>query len=271
MLGRIKSKAFSALSNRRDSGVVRSLHKFSQFVDRAYRNEGSEFSVNGERRLLERLRGQHFKTALDVGANVGAWSQAALDLWSECTVHAFEVAPETARSFEAKLRVHPRSGSLHIHPIGLSDKSGSMEMYYFPDDPELTCAAPRHEGKVAVPFTAQVTTIAEFCRSENVEQIDFLKIDVEGAEYKVLMGARDMIEAQKISCIQFEYGAFSTESRFLLKDYFEMLGGIYHLGKIYPQYVDFTEYSWEMEDFRFCNYVAVLRARPGLRSVLGKA
>jgi FkbM family methyltransferase len=40
----------------------------------------------------------------------------------------------------------------------------------------------------------------------NLEHIDYLKIDTEGAEYKILLGAKKLLEEKRISFIQFEYG-----------------------------------------------------------------
>lgn len=40
----------------------------------------------------------------------------------------------------------------------------------------------------------------------NLNHIDYLKIDTEGAEYKILCGCENLLKNKKISFIQFEYG-----------------------------------------------------------------
>jgi FkbM family methyltransferase len=45
--------------------------------------------------------------------------------------------------------------------------------------------------------TATTTTIDTVCRERAIERIDFLKLDVEGAELRTLRGARQMIEASR--------------------------------------------------------------------------
>ena len=40
----------------------------------------------------------------------------------------------------------------------------------------------------------------------SLNKIDYLKVDTEGAEYKILCGAKDLLEQKKITFIQFEYG-----------------------------------------------------------------
>jgi hypothetical protein len=67
-----------------------------------------------------------------------------------------------------------------------------------------------------------------------------------------------MLQGKKIRAIQFEYGVLNLESKFLLKDYFNLLTDYgYTLGKIYPNHVDFSAYSWEKENFIGPNYIAI--------------
>lgn len=50
------------------------------------------------------------------------------------------------------------------------------------------------------------TTIDSYCQKYGITKIDLLKIDVEGAEYQVLLGAREMLEKKRIRCCVFEFG-----------------------------------------------------------------
>jgi hypothetical protein len=118
-------------------------------------------------------------------------------------------------------------------------------------------------------MTAPVTTLRSLCEQHAPDAIDFLKIDVEGAEHRVLEGAAETLARRRIKVLQFEYGAFSIDTRFLLKDFFAVLGGQFCIGKIYPTYVDFGDYDWRCEDFRFANYLCISRDHPELRRLLG--
>ena len=103
----------------------------------------------------------------------------------------------------------------------------------------------------------------DFCCENGIEHIDFLKMDVEGAEFKVLAGLDRMLSDQRVDIIQFEYGLKSVVTRFLLKDYYELFTSRgYVVGKLYPNGVYFKDYHVTDEDFMGPNYVAVLnRAR----------
>jgi len=49
-------------------------------------------------------------------------------------------------------------------------------------------------------------TVDDYCQEHRIDRIDLLKIDVEGAEYQVLCGARRMLAERRIACCLFEFG-----------------------------------------------------------------
>ncbi len=58
--------------------------------------------------MLETLRGQSIKMVIDVGANAGAWSLMAAELFPEATLYALEVVPDTAATLRANAARQPR-------------------------------------------------------------------------------------------------------------------------------------------------------------------
>jgi FkbM family methyltransferase len=266
--GQVKDALRRSIARHRRSSLVTAIHNAAAFVESAWHNEGVDFETNGERFVLERLRMADFKVALDVGANVGHWTKTALALWPRCHIHAVEIAPKTFADLEANSRTWPGADRAHLHQFGLSETAGSLAMYDYPDRRELTSDTPRHDGLTIVPFEAQVTTLDQFCADQRIDHIDYLKIDVEGAEHRVLKGASALLQANRIECIQFEYGAFSIDTRVMLQDYFGWLGQSHAIGKIFPNHVAFTDYDWTMESFRFSNYLCVSRQRADLQRLV---
>ena len=49
----------------------------------------------------------------------------------------------------------------------------------------------------------KIETLDEFCKKNNIEKIDYLKIDTEGSNFDVILGATEMIKNKKIKYIQF--------------------------------------------------------------------
>jgi FkbM family methyltransferase len=267
-IGRLRNFARAAIGTHRRSLVVRTLHDLASFVEAAYTNDGANFQSNGEQALLRKLGPADFRMVFDVGANFGDWSEEAVAVWPNCQVHAFEVAPLTYQGLGERFKNSPNCNRVTLNCFGLSDVGGAREMYYYPEHPELTCDMHRHDTEVAMPFEAQLIRGDEYCESRHIDAVDFLKIDVEGSEYRVMKGFSERLSAQKIHCVQFEYGAFSTQTRFLLGDYYSLLSQSYWIGKIFPTYVDFQDYHWTMENFHFANYCCVSKERPDLRMIL---
>jgi FkbM family methyltransferase len=268
MISRLKNKLFWIISRNRHSSLATAVHRLSSFFEAAWHNENDDFARNGERFVVERLARAYFDVAVDAGANVGEWTLQALALWPACVVHAIEVAPRTYEELARVCANGPAGLRAHAHPFGLSNRPGSATFYYFPGYPKLTASSPRHENFESVPFEAHLRTLDDFCDEAGLDRIDFLKIDVEGAEHEVLEGARNFLLTKRINCIQFEYGAFAIDSRRRMKDYFDLLADRYLIGKIYPNHVDFADYDWRMENFRFANYLCIRRDRPDLVSLL---
>jgi FkbM family methyltransferase len=268
MFSKLCTVAGPLIARNRRSSPVRLAHRVATFIEDAYQNTDLDLATNGESRIVAALAHADIRTAFDVGTNHGDWSIEALRAWPQVHVHAFEVLPETFTDLEVRLgaaNVRPR---IDANACGLADRSGREVMYYFPGHPELTCDRPRHDGLEVRTFEARLMRGDEYAAHHGIPRIDFMKIDVEGAEYRVLQGFSATLAAGLVDCIQFEYGAFSIQTRVLLSDYYAMLGDRYWIGKIYPRYVDFVDYSWTMEGFRFANFLAVSRSRPDLRRLV---
>jgi FkbM family methyltransferase len=75
----------------------------------------------------------------------------------------------------------------------------------------------------------KVISLDNFCKINEIKKIDFLKIDVEGYEYKVLLGARDIIKNVKYVMLEVQkndmYQDYSKENieNFLKKNNFILI------------------------------------------------
>jgi hypothetical protein len=91
-----------------------------------------------------------------------------------------------------------------------------------------------------------------------VSGVDYLKIDVEGMDLRVIKGFGDRIEG--VRALQFEYGIFNIASHDLLSDFYRYLNEHgFVVGKIFPKRVVFSGYHFNMENFHGSNYLAVRR------------
>jgi FkbM family methyltransferase len=209
---------------------------------------------NGERWLLETLRSEPIRIVLDVGANVGNWSLLAAEQFPEATIYALEVIPKTAAVLRERVG---QSDRIKPFALGLAALSGTLSLRYhdsasthatFTDYPH------RWSGELV---ECPVLRGDEFLGREGIDKVDFLKLDVEGAEYLVLQGLEGHLRQRKVRFVQFEYGRVNILTHFLLWDFYQLFTEYgYVVGKIYPDYVDFREYDLSDEDFVGPNYLA---------------
>lgn len=99
-------------------------------------------------------------------------------------------------------------------------------------------------------------TLDTFCSKHLIENIDLLKIDVEGNELRVLEGSQNMIGQGKISAIVFEFNEMNLISRVFLRDFFNILPN-YNFFRLLPNELVAIEYNPLQEIFVYQNIVAL--------------
>ncbi|NND34057.1 MAG: FkbM family methyltransferase [Saprospiraceae bacterium] len=104
-----------------------------------------------------------------------------------------------------------------------------------------------------------LSTIDKYCQEHKISQIDFLKIDTEGHDLFVLRGASEMIEAEQIKRIQFEYSAFNIYSRTMLRDFFSFFQDRpYSIFQIMPKGLrEIPIYDFSLENFIYKNFAVL--------------
>lgn len=235
-----------------------------------YHNLNYDHAQNGEFRVLSRLASLPLSCFFDAGANIGEWTSAVKKCFSSANVHSFEIHPQT---FAWLSESTAGLSGVNLVNSGLSDRSEDLQLNCFGHHLEQTTAIeyphPAHLRRETV--TGHAMSGDSYVSRNSIGHIDFLKIDVEGMEDKVLRGFEETIGRNAIDIIQFEYGRVNILTHFLLCDFYEYLGSRgYAVGKIYPTYVDFQPYSLSLEDFRGPNYLAILKSKPAYIQLLGR-
>lgn len=143
----------------------------------------------------------------DVGANEGPWTLTLGPGYKQ--VYAFEPDPRAALALLANLQDGPNSrrrDMAHVSVVryALSDKEGQIELQMF-DTSAHTCIPGSRQlidddtrTKLGAPMKMDCTTldahVARFALADRYDLKEaFIKIDVEGAEGLVLIGATDTL------------------------------------------------------------------------------
>lgn len=225
-----------------------------------YDNNNPRMDQNGEEALLERLGAAQWRpsTIFDVGANTGDWTIVARQ--TNATAHLFEPIEALFPGLEQRFAGQP----IVINKLALSDRQGTAQIEI---DHGMFAVSSLHHGMGVFngPKTlqdVQLTTGDAYCAENGIEDIDFLKIDVEGHDLAALRGFSRMLREDRVKLIQFEHNEMAIAPRVLVRDYYELLGDSYRIGKIMPRWVDFSPYKPSEERYLFANYLAVHRTVP---------
>jgi FkbM family methyltransferase len=127
---------------------------------------------------------------LDCGANVGVFSRAALDRGAKLVV-AFEPAPENIEAYRRNFAAEIAARRVILVPKGVWDKEDVLVLRRDPNNSAADSFVLLKDGSKGV--QAPLTTIDRTLAELKIGRVDFIKMDVEGAEVKAIAGARGVI------------------------------------------------------------------------------
>jgi len=160
--------------------------------------------------LLKKEMGFNFHTIIDVGAAVGEYSKAAHFVYSNAKILAFEPIPD---SFEKLKNLSNDIKNIQCFNIALSDKEGEslFNLNDFSYSSSLLKMTNIH--KEIYPITKNETTIKVKTNKlenilSNINKDILLKIDVQGAELKVLKGADKLLKDIKVIQLEVNFMNF---------------------------------------------------------------
>lgn len=167
------------------------------------------------------------------GAGEDISFDCALASQYKCHTHIFDPTPRAIAHFEglkvAALRdqsypinnsneyysISKREiGRLHFHPFGLSDCDESIKFYYPADKSHVSCSMENLQNTNEF-FIAECKSLRSIMNHLRHDAIDLLKIDIEGAEYRVIKSMIAENILPKILCIEFDEGYLPSNYKYI--------------------------------------------------------
>lgn len=227
----------------------------------------NNLQTNGERdvqeAVLRRVREKGRGTIFDVGANVGQWTSSLVAVADRVGIpdgglelHLFEPSPEAAPALEVLIEKFPPNVSAVLNRVAVAGESGRRTFHVMGPTAGTNSLYESPEaagGAIEVPCI----TLDRYCRENQIERVDLCKIDAEGADFRILEGGIESLQADILACVQFEYNHRWVYSRRFLRDVFDMVAPLgRQVGKVTPWGVEtYDEWDPELETFREGNYL----------------
>jgi FkbM family methyltransferase len=148
---------------------------------------------------------------LDVGANIGLYSLGLSSLAPKGKIYAFEPSPSAYGHLQSNLRTNG-AANVDACQLAVSDTTGTVHFHDFSffsagsfssDEGSLLSS----ESYGSQSFEAATTTIDEFVADRQLDRVDFIKVDVEGAELSVLAGAEKTLATYRPATV-LEFNTF---------------------------------------------------------------
>lgn len=225
---------------------------------------------NGEafvqRCVVAALPAEETPAIFDIGAHEGEWSVSLLDALAAvgrnaATLRAFEPAAAIRLQLRPALSAHPLGALVVIEEIAVSDRQGEARLAVIGGSGGAnTLHASDAEPPVGW-LDVATCDLSSYCRREGIDHLHLVKCDAEGHDLHVLRGARELLRAQRIDVLQFEYNHRWVHARAFLKDVFDLVAGLpYEVARITPDGLEiFPGWHFELERFFEANYLLVRR------------
>ena len=246
----------------------RRLYRWCKWYVDLYNGENNHhIETNGEFRFMQRnlLR---CATVFDIGAHMGSWASLALEVNPRLQLHCFEPSAFTYQ----KLLSNQFPPNVVCKNLGMSSAPGEARLFVFEDGAGINSLYQR-QGLESHGLSTQqrqetvyLSTVDIYCQENEIQAIDFLKVDVEGHELEVFRGMSEMLEQGRVNIIQFEYGGCNIDAGVFLKDIFNFFDTLdYAFHKIYPRQVKpVAQYDQRLDNFQYQNWVIVRDGHPFL-------
>ena len=200
----------------------------------------------------------------DVGANLGLWTGMLAEAITsagapKAKVYQFEPAPHLIPALTKTSQTGVPGVEIELAQLALSNKAGKMSFIITGEATGTNHLVGEDNNDEGSTTEVEVSTVDEYCVAHKIDHIDLLKIDAEGFDIFVIAGAKRMLEEERISIVQFEYGDLYVRTRSYLLDAFKLVKGTrYKVGRVSNRGIElFSEWDGDLERFYSANYVIV--------------
>lgn len=135
-------------------------------------------------------------TIFDIGANIGWYSIHLAMKLNSSKIYSFEPIPSTFNQLKLNVKLNGCE-NIVLNNLALTDKKQKLSFFYSPNNTVASSSRNIMENDEAQLIECDANTIDEYIIENNITSLDFIKCDVEGAEYFVYKGGIKIFEKFK--------------------------------------------------------------------------
>jgi FkbM family methyltransferase len=206
--------------------------------------QAEECLFNRQKEIMDRIGTSDSPCIFDVGGNIGQSIRAYREMWPQAVITSFEPQPDCF----AEIQKHfGGQQGVSFECLALADTVGTLPFYktncptasslLVPDERVRKKSVKKNYDYKSI--IVPVDTLDNICVRKNVDTIDILKIDVQGAELGVVKGAKGLLSGNRIRLIYVEV---------IFADLYQGQG---ELSALLTYLAGFNYSLWDMRPFLF--------------------
>lgn len=139
---------------------------------------------------------------LDIGAHIGLFATVAANLPAVEKVYAFEPAPSTLPVLKQTISINHLTNAIEPVNEAMGKETGTITFYISDEEADNSNSLVSYkEDRNLQGVEVCINTIDHFVKARNLDRVDFIKIDVEGAELDTIRGGIDVFKKFQPSII----------------------------------------------------------------------
>lgn len=185
----------------------------------------------------------------DIGAHLGLMSIICAQLLqNKGKVYSFEPTPKTFEILKKVIKINNESGVVIPINKAVAKENKIIDFYLSVEDGSNSNSLVSKNHRERKPIQIQVTSLDIFAKENNIKQIDLIKIDAEGSEYDVLLGAKNIISSFKPKIILALHPPLIKNNGHNIEDIYEFLINHNYCIKLNGSVIEKNEFCTK-EDF----------------------
>jgi FkbM family methyltransferase len=202
-----------------------SIHYFNN-LNKFYKFNDIFFDVSNKTLLLRSIRlltkekdtiwwidnifTKHNDTFLDIGANMGSYSLYSANKYHSLNIHAFEPESENYNILCRNVKYNDKNNQINTYNLAISNLNYLNKQKFLlssntPGKSGHNLNSIKSQNKFADTISVLSTSIDYLVKIKILKKISHVKIDVDGAEFKIIEGMRNTLLSRSVKSIIIEF------------------------------------------------------------------